>query len=134
MCCLAAGPACRTSHDEQTALRAYGLLLVENHRFWGSLPSDPVWWSSLAATEWQFLLGGRTYTHGLRTRRDTCYVVFCEAMRGVEAAQAEVLAEATAGKETCHRLRTQHDPMTSTVHRGESEEENTNGNENGRAG
>lgn len=38
-----------------------------------------------------FFSGGRTYTHGLKTKRGTCYVVCREVMREVEAAKFEAL-------------------------------------------
>jgi hypothetical protein len=38
----------------------------------------------------EFFSGGRTYTHGLKTRRGTSYVVCREVMQTVDAARLEM--------------------------------------------
>lgn len=40
--------------------------------------------------------GNRVYSHGLRTRRGTCYVVSREVMREVDAAKVALLIEQAA--------------------------------------
>ena len=40
-----------------------------------------------------FFSGGRTYSHGLKTKRGTCYVVCTQVMREVDATKFEMLSE-----------------------------------------
>lgn len=44
-----------------------------------------------------FFSGGRTYSHGLRTKRGTCYVVCTHVMREVDAVKFEMLSEQAQG-------------------------------------
>ena len=46
-----------------------------------------------------FFSGGRVYTHGLRTKRGTCYAVCREVMREVNATQLEMRAEQSANSD-----------------------------------
>ena len=43
-----------------------------------------------------FFSGGRVYTHGLQTKRGTCYVVCREVMREVDATKFDMLATRAA--------------------------------------
>lgn len=66
---------------------------------WKTIASDPACRAIRAGGEtWPlpnggFFSGGRTYTHGLQTKRGTCYVVCREVMREVEATKIAMLAE-----------------------------------------
>ncbi len=46
-----------------------------------------------------FYSGGRTYTHGLQTKRGACYVVCREVMKEVEATKNDMLVEQSSSNE-----------------------------------
>lgn len=71
---------------------------------WKSIASAPACRAvSAGAKVWElptsFYSGGYSYTHGLQTKRGTCYVVSRYVMRAVEASQAA--GKSTAAAPNC---------------------------------
>ncbi len=70
---------------------------------WKTIASDPACRAVRNGAEvWPlpnggFYSGGHVYTHGLRTKRGTCYVVSRWTMKGVAATQMEMLTEQKLG-------------------------------------